>query len=85
MKCFINGSFSFQINENIFLQRSLGWLLKNYVYALTGWSRSGDERLSAEDALDRAKSTIEEIITIATQVNISLNVTVYSYVFTDLP
>ena len=73
MKGLLNGSFSFQINENIFLQRLLGWLLKNYVYALTLWSWfGGDERLSAEDALDKAKSTIEEVITIAQQVNILL-------------
>ena len=73
MEGFINGSFSFQINENIFLQRSLAWLLKNHVYALTEWSQSGgDESLSAAHALDKAKSTIEEIITTAQQVNILL-------------
>ena len=66
MKGFINGSFSFQINENIFSQRSFVWLLKEYIYALTDWSMSGgDDRLSAADALDKAKSTIEEMITIA--------------------
>ena len=71
MKGFIYGSFSFQINENIFSQRLLGELLENYVYALTEWRRLGGvESLSAEDALDKAKSTIEEIITIAEQVNI---------------
>ena len=83
MTGFINGSFSFQINENIFLQSSLAWVLKDYVFALTAWSRSrGVERLSAEDALDKATSAIEEIITIAQQVNIlvkcySLHLCVY--------
>ena len=48
-------------------------MLRDYVYALTSWSRfGGDERLSAEDALDKAKSTTEEMITITTQVNILL-------------
>ena len=73
MKGFINGLFSFQINENIFSQRSLAQLLSDYVYALTLWSRSGrDDGLSAADAVDKADSTIEEIITIAQQVNILL-------------
>ena len=84
MKGFINGSFSFQINENIFSQRLLGEVLGDYVYALREWSRlGGDDRLSAAHALDKARSTVEEIITIAQQVNISLNVAVYSYVLTD--
>ena len=73
MKGFINGSFSFRSNENIFLQKFLAWLLKDYVYALTAWSQSGgDDRLSAADALVKAKSAIEEIITITIQVNILL-------------
>ena len=73
MKGFINGSFSCQINENIFFQRLLAGVLRSYVYTLTEWSDSGgDDRLSAEDALDKAKSTIEEMITIAQQVNILL-------------
>ena len=36
----------------------------------------GDDRLSAEDARDKAKSTVEEMITIAKQVKILLNVTI---------
>ena len=73
MNVLLNVSFSFQINENIFLQRLLALLLKEYVYALTGWSWfGGGDRLSAEDALDKAKSTLEEIITIAQQVHILL-------------
>ena len=71
MKGFINGSFSFQINENIFFQRLLAGVLRSYVYTLTAWSESGgDDRLSAADALDKAKSTIEEMINITVQVNI---------------
>ena len=55
--------------KTLFCQSSLAWLLKSYVYALTEWSQlGGDDHLSAEDALDKATSTIEEIITIATQV-----------------
>ena len=73
MKGFINLWFSFQISENIFLQRSLARLLKDYVYALSEWRRlGGDDRLSAADALDKAKSTVEEVITITQQVNILL-------------
>ena len=73
MEGFINGSFPFQINQIIFLQSSLAQLLRDYIYALTEWSRSGgDKSLSAEDALNKAKSTIEEMITITTQVNILL-------------
>ena len=73
MKGFINGSFSFKINENIFSQNSLTPLLRNYAYALTEWSRSGgDDNLLAAHALDKAKSTIEEMITITIQVNILL-------------
>ena len=73
MKVLLNGSFSFQINENIFLQSLLAELLEDYVYALTEWSHSGgDGRLSAEDARDKAKSAIEEMITITIQVNIHL-------------
>ena len=73
MKVLLNGSFSFQINENIFSQRSLADLLQFYVYALNNWGRSGgDDRLLAEAALDKAKSTLEEMITIAHQVNILL-------------
>ena len=54
-----------------FSQRALAQLLKNYVYVLTEWSQSGgDDRLAAEDALNKAKSTLEEIITIAKKVKV---------------
>ena len=44
-------------------------VLRDYVYALTDWSLSGgDDRLSAEDALDKARSAIVEMISIAQQV-----------------
>ena len=53
----------------IFSQKSLGVVLRDYVYALTDWSLSGgDDRLSAEDALDKARSAIVEMISIAQQV-----------------
>ena len=52
-----------------FSQRILGEVLKDYVYALTEWRRLGrDDRLSAQDARDKATSTIEEMISIAQEV-----------------
>ena len=55
--------FLFETIKTFFPQRLLAWLLKYYVYALTEWNKfGGDERLSAADALDKAKSTIAEII-----------------------
>ena len=58
-------------NKITFSQRLLAQLLESYVYALTEWSRSGgDDRLSAEDARDKDKSVVEEMITIAQQVKV---------------
>ena len=62
-------------------------MLKNYLYALTQWSeRGGDDRLSAADANNKAKSVLEEVITIAKQVddpykdcNVKKSVQIYSF------
>ena len=52
-----------------FFQGLLGEVLRCYVCALTQWSRSGgDDRLSAADEKDKAKSVLEEIIAHAKQV-----------------
>ena len=47
--------------------------MNKYVYALTVWNQfGGDERLSVKDALDKANSSLDEMITVAKQVDITI-------------
>ena len=55
--------------KSFLIQRSRGHLLRDYIYELDYWRRSGDDGLSAEDAMNTAKSLMEEMIIVAKQVN----------------
>ena len=78
--------YFFWNNENIPLRNHLPVAVEGLRLRINlEWSRSGgDDRLSAEDARDKAKSAIEEIIAIAKQVkDLLLYVIVQSHVFAD--